>query len=117
MIGRFKNAAAAEETKEIIDELTKLMCSTDESERDANRFSDDALALLEKVKFHSVSRAELEQFAYNIPAEVKGDRIVITTDEPDVSAFLKLMIDKGAQVEVYSKHDYPDQDEKSDSES
>jgi len=45
---------------------------------------------------------------YDISSELKGNQIVVRTDEPDVSAFLKLMIDKGARVEVYSAHNYPD---------
>ena len=43
-----------------------------------------------------------------IRSELKDQQVVITTDEPDVSAFLKLMVDKGARVEVFSAHDYPD---------
>jgi len=39
---------------------------------------------------------------------LNGSRIVVTTDELEVSGFLKLMVDKGAKVEVYSAHDYPD---------
>ena len=38
----------------------------------------------------------------------EDDKVVVTTNESDVSAFLKVMIDKGARVEVYSAHDYPE---------
>lgn len=34
--------------------------------------------------------------------------MILTTDESEVSAFLKVMIQKEAKVEVYSAHDYPD---------
>lgn len=113
MIGKFKDAAAAERAKVIIDEITQFMANSPDDHRRADRYSDDALGLLQKVDFYSVAPAELEQFIYDVHVDLRGDQLVITTDELDVSAFLKLMIDKGARVEVYSAHDYPDRGEKS----
>jgi Family of unknown function (DUF6375) len=112
MIGRFKDAASAEKAKAIIDEITNLMTNNDDDHRNADSYSDGALALLRKVGFYSVAPAELEQFIYDIRSELEGDQLVIRTDEPDISVFLKLMIEKGARVEVYSAHDYPDSSEK-----
>jgi len=112
MIGKFKDAASAEKAKAVIDEITVFMANSPDDHRDADRYSDGALALLQRVGFHSVAPAELHQFIYDIRAELKGDQVVITTDELEISAFLKLMIDKGARVEVYSAHDYPDLSER-----
>ncbi len=39
---------------------------------------------------------------------MKDDKIILTTNESEVSAFFKLMIEKGAKVEIYSANDYPD---------
>jgi len=108
MIGKFKDSESAEKTKAIIDEITEFMSSSDDDHRNADRYSEAALALLMKVGFHSVSPAELENFRYDIRSQVKDDQIVITTDEMEISAFLKLMVDKGARVEIFSAHDYPD---------
>ena len=108
MIGKFKDAESAEKTKAIIDEITEFMSSSDDDHRNADRYSEGALALLMKVGFHSVSPAELENFRYDISSEVKGDQIIITTEAIEISAFLKLMIDKGARVEVFSAHAHPD---------
>jgi hypothetical protein len=113
MIGRFKDIGSAEKAKKAIDEITAFMTSGDEDSRDADHFSEGVLSLLRKVEFHSCAPGELEQFTYDISTELKGDQVVITTDEPDISAFLKLLIDKGARVEVYSAHDYPDTGERS----
>jgi hypothetical protein len=107
MIGQFKDMASAEEAKHIIDEITDFISAGDENYEKADRYPDGMLKLLEKVKLHSVGPAELDQFRYDIRSEVKGDKVVITTDEIEISAFLKLLIDKGARVEVYSAHDYP----------
>lgn len=112
MIGKFKDAASAEKAKAIIDEITQFMANNPDDHRRADRYSDDALGLLQKVDFYSVAPAELEQFIYDVSVELRGDQVVITTDEIDVSAFLKLLIDKGARVEVYSAHDYPDSSER-----
>ena len=40
--------------------------------------------------------------------KAKRDEVIIMTDEVDVSALLKLLLDRGAKVEVYSAHDYPE---------
>lgn len=108
MIGSFKDAASAEKAKEIIDEITDVICASGENYENADHYTDGMMKLLEKVRFHSVAPGELDQFRYDIRSEVKGDKVVITTDEVEISAFLKLLIDKGARVEVYSAHDYPD---------
>ena len=113
MIGSFKDAVSAEKAKEIIDEITKFVMNTDADYRGAEHYSDEVMDLLKRVKFWDVAPFELDQFRYDISSELKGNQIVVKTDEPDVSAFLKLMIDKGARVEVYSAHAYPDADDKS----
>jgi hypothetical protein len=109
MIGRFKDARSAEEAKRVIDEISQFIANREEDERNVDSYSDDALELLQKVRFHSVAPGELAQFAYEVHCERRDDKVVITTDEIDVSAFLKLMIDRGARVEVYSAHDYPEE--------
>jgi hypothetical protein len=56
----------------------------------------------------SIGPQEVEQFAYEVGVEFKGNELVLTTEELDISAFLKVMFLKGARIEVYSAHDYPD---------
>jgi len=110
MIGSFKDSASAEKAKEIIDEITKFMTNSDDDDyRGADRYSKPVLELLKRVEFHDVAPFELEQFRYDISYKLKDNQIVVTTDESDISAVLKLMIDKGARVEVYSAHYYPDE--------
>ncbi|SRR6266568_1482728 len=112
MIGRFKDVPSAEKAMAAIDEFTEFAASSSDEHAVSDRYSDGFLKLLEKVSFHSVAPTELEQFRYDVQCKQEGNQIVVTTDEPDVSAFLKLMIEKGARVEVYSAHDYPDTSEK-----
>lgn len=46
----------------------------------------------------------LEQFAYDFQAVHQGNDVIIKTDETDVSALFKLLLDNGARVEIYSAH-------------
>lgn len=112
MIGHFKELRDAEMTHQIIERIIgQVQAEADAYRYDADpqdrRFSDAMLDLLRASNLYSLGPAELEQFAYDANVSVEGNQIVVTTEEADVSAFLKIMIDKGARVEVYSAHDYP----------
>jgi len=111
MIGRFKDVASAEKAKAILDQIGDFVTSSDEDFENADRYSDRALELLKKVGFYSVSPSELGQFRYDVRPELKGDKIVLNTDEIEISAVLKIMVENGARVEVYSAHTFPDSDE------
>ena len=108
MIGQFKDAGSADKAKRIIDQITQFISDRNESYEKADRYPDGMLQLLQEVQLHSLGPQELDQFRYDVRSELKTDKVVITTDEVDISAFLKLLIDKGARVEVYSAHDYPE---------
>lgn len=113
MIGHFENVADATKAAEIIDVLTKQVREEESSGtrtigRPSERYGDAMLDLLGKLNIASIGPSELEQFAYEFHIEAQGNDLVLTTEELDVSAFLKVMFDKGARVEVYSAHVYPD---------
>jgi hypothetical protein len=76
--------------------------------RPSQRYDDSILDLFNKINCHILGPLELEQFLYDVSSRVEGAKIVLETDESDVSAFLKLMVDKGAKVEIFSAHDYPE---------
>jgi hypothetical protein len=107
MIGKFKNAEDAKKTKKLIDQLTEGLDGKIEVGSFRDRYGDDVLDLLRKLNCHILGPTELEQFLYAIDTEVEGDTIVLTTDETEVSAFFKLMIQEGARVEIFSRHHYP----------
>lgn len=112
MIGHFADAIEAAKAKQIIDELTEQV-SADQANGSlvvggpSARYTDAMLDLLSRVKVHSIGAGELEQFVYDVSVKVEGSDVIVTTDESDVSAFLKVMFERGARVEVYSAHDYP----------
>jgi len=108
MIGYFKSPEDAEKTQKLIEQLSEGLRDKIDIGTSCDRFSDDVLELLREVKCYILSPTELEHFLYDTHTRVEGNKIILTTDEPEVSAFLKLMIAKGAKVEMYSAHDYPE---------
>ncbi|MGW2895810.1 DUF6375 family protein [Streptomyces sp. NPDC001212] len=112
MIGRFKDTATAERAHAVIKQLTTALQAEEEAGRltvgePNDRYSDEVLKLLSDLNIHSIGPRELEQFLYDLTMRRDGDSIVVTTDETDVQALLKALIDKGARIEVYSAHDHP----------
>ena len=111
MIGKFKEARDAAEAMRVIDAITALVneeVDSGEIELDGrkDRYSAAMLDLLDNLHLLTVSPRELEQFAYDVGVEQENDEVIVTTDEADVSAYLKIMIHKGARLEVYSAHNY-----------
>lgn len=112
LIGRFKRAQDAEKVEKDIDKLSAQAAKDDSysipfAKPENQRFSDGMLALLRSLNLHSLAPSELGQLASHYSLKCEDGRITITTDEADVSAFVKLFIDAGAKVEVFSAHDYP----------
>lgn len=116
MIGRFKDADKAEEAKKILEQIEKQVSADILADEitvgsPSGRYTDGMMVLLSKLNVHSIGPTELEQFAYDVHVELEGETIAVRTDEVDMSAFLKVLIDKGARVEVYSAHDYPEEEQ------
>ena len=113
MIGHFENAAEATKAKEIIDTLTNQVRDEESSGtrtegQRSERYSDAMLDLLGKLNVHSIDPRELEQLLYDVSVNVEGSKVILKTDETDISAFLKVLFDQGARIEVYSAHNQPD---------
>lgn len=113
MIGHFEDAADATKVKEIIDVLTKQALEDERSGTltlgsPSDRYGNEMLDLLGRLNVPAVGPQEIEQFAYDVNVEIDGSDLVLTTEEFDISAFIKVMFLKGARIEVYSAHNYPD---------
>lgn len=113
MIGHFEDAAEATKAKEIIDELTKqVTADQDKGEivlgAPTERYGKEMLDLFGRLNIMSIGPRELEQFLYDVNVKVDGSDLVLTTEELDISAFIKVLLQNGARIEVYSAHDYPD---------
>jgi hypothetical protein len=108
MIGHFKDAGGALKAKNVIDELIRQASADSEKGPGAtDRFTDEMLDLLRSIQVHSLGPAEIEQFTYDVAVRVDKSKVVVTTDEIDISAFLKVLFDQGARIEIYSAHEHP----------
>ena len=111
MIGHFQDATEAAKAKEIIDELSQQVEADQATGKlvigsSSEHFGKEMLDLLMRLNIGSIGPGELEQFAYDVKVKVDGNKVVITTDELDVVAFLKVMFHQGARIEVYSAHEH-----------
>lgn len=112
MIGHFTDAAEAKKAEMIIDAL-KTQAQKDEQSgaivvgSPPERYGQEMLDLFAKLNVGSIGPAELEQFLYDVSVRVEEDRIILTTEELDISAFLKVMFNGGARIELYSAHNHP----------
>jgi hypothetical protein len=115
MIGRFREAADAKTVESQIKRLEAQVREDVDSGRfelgwgAEDRFTDGILQLLGELSIHSLSPTDTENFAYDYSLSLKENELVLETQEIDVTGFLKLMVDGGARVEVYSGHFYPDE--------
>lgn len=112
LIGRFKRAQDAEKVEKDIVVLSAQVLKDDThfistSKPEDQRFSDEMLSLLRSLKLNTLGPTDLGQLVSEHHLRREGDRITISTDEADISAFVKLFIEAGAKVEVFSAHDYP----------
>lgn len=112
LIGKFKQEQDAKKVEEDIKTLS-TQAEKDEcysipfDEPENQRFSDEMLSLLYSLKLHTLGPTDLGQLVSDHHLDREGDRITITTDEAEVSAFVKLFVEAGAKVEIFSAHDYP----------
>jgi len=112
MIGRFKEVTDAIKAKEVIDSIITQVRADEaagllKTGDLPDRYTDGMLELFQRVEVHTIRPEEVEQFSYEVTVKVDGKNVVLTTEEMDVSVFLKVLIDEGARVEVYSAHKYP----------
>ena len=114
MIGQFKTADDAERTKQSIDLFTKELADEIEVGRSRDRFGNKVLDLLNRAECHILSPSDLEQFLYDVTSRVDDNKLIINTDESDISAFMKLMLQNGAKIEIFSAHDYPELENSND---
>lgn len=119
LIGKFKQTKDAEAVADVIKKLREQASKDDayaiaHAPPEDQRFSDGMMALIHQFQLHTLAPEELGQFNFEHSVKQDGDTIRISTDEADVSAFIKLFVDSGGRVEVYSAHHYPDKPAQAD---
>jgi len=118
IIGHFKASTDAEKTMALIEELTStagndLAAGSIEYLEDNDDFSEATREKLRELNLYSLSPSEIADFALlNASPRVEGSDIRIFSDDVEIGGFIKLMVLRGAKVEVFSTHDHPIGDEK-----
>lgn len=112
MIGQFESVEGAEKAKELIEAVTeqiydKVDCGIDNRPK---RFSNEVMEILREKDLYIFGPEELEQFRYENSLDIEGDKLILRTEESDISVFLKLLLHRGAKVQIYSAHDHPDEE-------
>ena len=112
MVGQFDSVEDAEKAKKLIEDITeqiydKVDCGI---ENRPQRFSDEVMEILREKNLYLFGPEELEQFRYENSLDIDGTKLVLKTEESDISVFLKLLMHQGAKVQVYSAHDHPDEE-------
>lgn len=108
MVGTFKTVDDAAKTKELAERLSELLHHKVELNGQTTRFPEDVREILWNENVHILAPQEIEHFSYEHSLDQDKEKLVYTSEDSEFSAFLKLFIDKGAKVEVYSAHDYPE---------
>lgn len=108
IVGTFKDVSDAEKFEALTSTITDFLQSSDSNfDVDSDRFSKEVLSFLSDQNLFCFSPQQLAQFLYDLRVERKGSKVLISSDD-DLNALISLMIHKGARVESFSAHDYPD---------
>lgn len=115
MIGHFTTAEDAAIAKQQLEELCELIVK----DYDHNRFEENPMDFyrddklrerLESLRLYHLSPHDLAGLAGDHRIDRHGNDLRIWTDEVELSGLLKFLIDRPSRVEVYSLHDFPDED-------
>lgn len=107
IIGRFKTVDDAREAESLLNEWTELAREHEPAE-DETKFDEVFLDFFRERNFGSAAHGDSHSLLYDFDLKRENDRLIVKTEESEISAFLKVMLHKGARVETYSAHDYRD---------
>lgn len=107
LIGTFEtvsDAEAAIERMEALKALADAEWSDDDWRRQDERMPGTLADELRKLKLHEMGRFDVDIYAYEHTVERKGSAVRVWTEESEVQGFLKVLLQLGARVEVFSRH-------------
>jgi len=104
IIGRFKDAATAAEAVGLLTEMQGLAAAGTHKQADKKAFYD----VLMRTQLIDLTAADVDALAYDHSWQQNGNSVNVETEESDIQAIIKIMLHKGAKIELYSAHDYPE---------
>lgn len=109
LIGKFKTSADAKKTQGLINELASRLTEEYNIDYPRERFPEDVGNTLRELNCYILSPSDLKSFLYDCRTDLDKNTLTLNTNDSDIGGLIKLMVDRGAKVEVYSAHDYPDE--------
>jgi hypothetical protein len=114
MIGNFKSETDAQKTEQLFEELHQLAneehaAGNLKDDWSNTRYSDRMLKFFSEKNIADLGYNDAAIFLYDYRLRRDGQKLVLTTEEGELNAFIKLMLKGGAKIELYSAHDYPGQ--------
>ncbi|MDX3967702.1 MAG: DUF6375 family protein [Bradyrhizobium sp.] len=108
IIGEFKGADDAQSSLDLLNRAVEVARSDEKAGRlnagaVASKFTDAQMDLFRATEL-SLNYGDPEQLLLDFDARREGKKVVITTEEQDINAFMKVLLHGGAKVEVYSAH-------------
>lgn len=107
MIGQFKTETDAKNTKEKLDRIIERLSGKIQFERSEDRFTEEEIEVLTSENVHYLTPKDLEQLVFEFDCSIDKNEIHITSEELEITVFVKLLVENGAKVEVFSAHNYP----------
>ena len=112
LIGHFRSEEKARAAKQKYDQIVESVFEIDEANWDAvdDRFPDELMALVKKLEIYNMSRSDFDGFRYDFTLDQDGADLTITGQDIEVQGFIKLFIDHGAKIELFSGDDWTAED-------
>ncbi|MFF4757761.1 DUF6375 family protein [Streptomyces sp. NPDC001276] len=107
LVGTFETVSGAEAAMERMEALKTLAEAewSDDDWRRADERMPRALAdELGKLRLYDMGRSDVDIYALDHSVQRTGSTVRVWTEESEVQGFVKVLINLGARVEVFSRH-------------
>lgn len=107
LVGTFESAAlaaTAQERMEALRILAEAEWSDDHWQRPDERMPRQIIDELAKLSLYDMGRYDVDIYALDHTVTRDDAVITVTTEESDIQGFLKVLLNVGARVEIFSRH-------------
>ncbi|WP_435210372.1 DUF6375 family protein [Streptomyces sp. bgisy034] len=107
LIGTFKTVSGAEaamERMEALKTLAEAEWSDDDWLRADERMPRALADELGKLRLYDMGRSDVDIYALDHSVQRTGSTVRVWTEESEVQGFVKVLVNLGARVEVFSRH-------------
>ncbi len=105
LVGRFETVSGAEaaiERMEALKALAEAEWPDDDWRRPEERMPDALVKELIKLNLYEMGRSDVDIYSYEHSIQRIGSTVQIRTDESEIQGLLKVLLNLGARVEVFS---------------